>query len=105
MEKTMKIFGREQRTSEGKKFYTYTYTKDGKTFFKVKFKMGCSNIPTGKGYYLITINKEELSLQKFKNHPEWNSVIWIDNIIKCVADEESNNKRSAKMLEEIDNLF
>lgn len=106
MEKTIKVFGRRRYTKQGHKaFYAYSYTKDGKIFFRVKFRQECHNIPTGGGYYLLTIDTSKVTIQHFADHPEWNAVIWLEDIVNCKADTESNEAMQKKALEEVSELF
>ena len=110
MEKTIRIFGKEKTVeNEGKKntFVSFSYTKDGKTFYQVKFNQECENVPKKAGYWLITIDTEDVSKQRGKinsNGNKNNDILWISNIISKKKDEEYERQvadNRAKELEEI----
>lgn len=106
MTKTIRVFGRKKFTKEGHKpFCNYTYTKDGKTFYRVKFNRTCNNTPTGSGYYLLTVDTKNLTLQHFSKHPEWNIVIWIADIDKCEVDSKSNEELAQKKIDELNDIL
>ena len=112
MEKTIRIFGKEKTVeNEGKKniFVSFSYTKDGETFFQVKFNQECENVPKKAGYWKITVDTEDVSIQKGKinkNGNKNNDILWISNILKKEKDEayekEVAEKRAKRVQEVLD---
>lgn len=110
MEKTIRIFGKEKTVGEGdkkQKFISFSYTKDGKVFYQVKFNQTCDNVPKTEGYWLITLDSEDVSIKKVKpneNGFKNNDILWIANISKKVKDtvyEEEVAKRKRQEVEDV----
>ena len=111
MEKTIRIYGKEKTVeNEGKKnkFVSFSYTKDGEKFFQVKFNQDCENVPKQAGYWLITVDTEDVSKQKGKinaNGNKNNDILWIRNIIKKSKDEEYEKAVAEKRSKEIEDIL
>lgn len=111
MEKTIRIYGKEKTVeNEGKKnkFVSFSYTKDGEVFYQVKFNQDCENVPKQAGYWLITVDTEDVSKQKGKlnsNGNKNNDILWIRNIIKKSKDEEYEKAVAEKRSKEIEDIL
>ena len=111
MLKTIRIFGKEKQVEqEGKtlKFVSFSYTKDGETFYQVKFNQNCENVPKQKGYWLIDVDTEDVSKQKGKvnaNGNKNNDILWIANIAKKVKDEKYEAEVAKRRAEEIEEVL
>lgn len=110
MEKIIRIYGKDKEVENDgvkNKFVSFSYTKDGVKFFQVKFNQECENVPKKSGYWLITINPEDVSIQKGKinsNGNKNNDILWIRNIIKKEKDtayEKEVADRKAKEIADI----
>lgn len=110
-ERTIRIYGREKSVEkDGKtlKFVSFSYTKDGVTFYQVKFNQDCENVPKQSGYWLITVNPEDVSKQKGKtnsNGNKNNDILWIANIISKTKDTVYEKEVAEKRAEEINNIL
>lgn len=111
MQKTIRIYGKEKSVEkDGKtlKFVSFSYTKDGETFYQVKFNQDCENVPKQSGYWLITVDTEDVSKQKGKinsNGNKNNDILWIRNIIKKSKDEEYEKAVTEKRAKEIEDIL
>lgn len=111
MEKTIRIYGKEKVVeNEGKKnkFVSFSYTKDGVTFYQVKFNQDCENVPKQAGYWKITVDTEDVSKQKGKlnsNGNKNNDILWIRNIIKKTKDEAYEKEVAEKRAKEINDIL
>ena len=102
MEKKIRIYGREIKTNDGKKFVTFSYTNDGENFFKVKFTQSCENKPKQeRGYYLIVVDTDNISLQK----DEFGTIMWIRECSKCVRDYDYEKELEANRKAEVEAIF
>lgn len=105
MEKTIRIFGKEKQLDNGVKFVSFSYTKDGEKFLQVKFNQACDNVPKTSGYWLITVDTEDVSLKKGKkldNGNRANDILWVSNIIKKAKDAEYEAQVATKRKEELE---
>ena len=111
MEKTIRIYGKEKTVeNEGKsnKFISFSYTKDGVTFYQVKFNQECENVPKQKGYWLITVDTEDVSKQKGKTNSAGNKnndILWIKNILKKKKDDDYEAEVYEKRCKEIEDIL
>ena len=111
MEKTIRIFGKEKTVdNNGVKntFVSFSYTKDGERFFQVKFNQECENVPKKAGYWLITLDSEDVSIQKGKinsNGNKNNDILWIRNIAKKVKDEKYEKEVADRKAQEINDIL
>lgn len=110
MLKTIRIYGKDKTVEKDGttlKFVTFSYTKDGETFYQVKFNQDCENVPKKSGYWLVTVDTEDVSIQKGKvnsNGNKNNDILWIANIAKKEKDEAYEAevaKRKAEKIEEV----
>lgn len=100
--KTIRVFGREITRKDGKKFTSYSYTNDGKKFYRVKFTQECENRPSKTGYVLMTVNTKDVSVQKpVKNDTYQTWYLWIKNVVSYQADEEHIAEMDAKRVQEV----
>lgn len=111
MQKTIRIYGKEKSVEkDGKtlKFVSFSYTKDGETFYQVKFNQDCENVPKQSGYWLITVDTEDVSKQKGKlnsNGNKNNDILWIANIIKKQKDEAYEAEVAKRRADEIEDII
>lgn len=112
--KTIRIYGAE-KTTQGenkKKFIKWSYTKDGKTFYEVKFTSECA-IPSKRGYYLLTINPKKVNIKVTKTKTYYNEetdslidikpndIMWVQEIINIVPDKEYEAELEKKRLDDV----
>lgn len=107
---TMRVFAKARKNSKGKEFLTYSFTKDGKKFYDVRFRQSIDthNIPHNVGYWLLTIPKGQANIKKAtpdENGKLWNDIIWVKECVKCVEDEEYEKKREQERNQEVDDLL
>ena len=111
MQKTIRIYGKEKVVeNEGKKnkFISFSYTKDGVTFYQIKFNQDCENVPKQAGYWNITVDTEDVSKQKGKvnsNGNKNNDILWIRNIISKEKDTAYEEEVAKKRAEDINNIL
>lgn len=111
MVKTIRIYGKEKVVeNEGKKnkFVSFSYTKDGGTFYQIKFNQDCENVPKQSGYWLIEVDTEDVSKQKGKinsNGNRNNDILWIRNIISKKKDEAYEKEVTEKRTKEIEDIL
>lgn len=109
MKKTIRIFGREKQSQDGKtKFTSWSYTKDGVEFYDVKFTQECTTAPKKPGYWLITFDTNEVSKERKKRNQDgfkYNDVLWFRAIISATYDEDYAKEVEAERQAEIDELF
>lgn len=111
MQKTIRIFGKEKTVeNEGKKntFVSFSYTKDGETFYQVKFNQECENVPKKAGYWLIEVDTEDISKQRGKinkNGNKNNDILWISNIISKKKDDDYEKAVAKKRADEINDIL
>lgn len=108
--KVIRVFGRERQTQDGKnKFIAWSYTKDGETYYEVKFTQECTTQPKKPGYWLLTLNPKDCSIQHRKSKKDDlfkpNDVLWIDNVIDCKHDEEYEKLVAQRRLEEVNDIL
>lgn len=86
--KTIRIFGKEVSTQDGKKFPVYSFTPDGQQFFKVVFTKKCETTPKETGYYLIEVSPNDISIKRGQvvEGKKYNDTMFIDKIVKLTKD-------------------
>lgn len=101
---TISVFGKTIKTASGKSFTKYSYTKDGKKFFRIAFKKTAYGFPTSQtGYLKVTFDKELVGKAKegetryvgdkvYKD----NDTIYLDGKIEFSVDEEKNQQSKEK---------
>ena len=111
MKKTIRVFGKELKTKEGRTFVKYSYTKDGKKFYDVHFGRQCY-VPSLTGYVLFELNSEEVSIQKGKTiinkkkeEVKTNDILWINKLDKATEDVEYNKQLAEKKLKELEEIL
>lgn len=107
MVKTIRIFGRERKDNDGKKFVVYSYTKDGKTFYQLKFRKECTMLPKETGYWLIEVDTNDCQVQRMKANKDFkpNDILWIKNITSVKRDSAYEEVIRAAREQEIEDLF
>ena len=100
----LKVFGKEFTTKEGKKFIRYSYTRDGKVFYDVKFNRTCPYVPNLKYYVNIELQLDDISIQKENKKENKNHIMWIKNF-ESVVQAEEDDKWKEKRLEELKELL
>ena len=107
MQKTIKIYGKEYKTREGTTFTRYSYTKDGEKFYQIKFTKDSHFTATQKGYCLLTIDDDNVSIQKgpTKNGYKQNDIIWIKQVIKFEVDKNATEEYNANKQQLIKDLL
>ena len=105
--KTIRIFGRERKDTDGKSFIAFSYTKDGDTFYQVKFKKDCASTPKKAGYWLIDIEPKDCNIQKRKAQEGFkpNDVLWIDNCSNVRVDKDYENELRERHEKEMADFF
>lgn len=105
---TIRIFGKEVKCKKSdNKFNKYTYTKDGKEFFEVKFTKECKIQPTGTGYILLDLLPEDCGIKKVKGEKDkkYNSILFIRNCSNIRIDKEYEEEMKVKKLEEVKSVL
>lgn len=109
MKKSIRVFAREVHTKDNKKsFLSYSYTKDGETYYKVKFTRDCQGLPKEQGYYLMEIDTNKTSLEKVNelyNDKKLNDIIWIRELYSCKRDTEYEKDLLEKQKEFLEELL
>ena len=104
--KTIRVFGREITKKDGKKFVSYSYTNDGSMFYRIKFTQDCENRPAFTGYVLLTVDTENVSLQKpSKNDNYPQNVLWIKKVESFVKDEKYIAEKDALRAKDIADIM
>lgn len=107
MEKTQKltIYAKEIKMNDGKAFVAFTTLVKTK-WFKVKFTRNCLTTPKEKGMYHLTIDVNDVSIEKGKFYTDKNGVkkqgsptIWINKVVELskYTEEELKQIREAKL--------
>ena len=107
MENTQKltIYAKEIKLGDGKSFVAFTTLVKTK-WFKVKFTRECLTTPKEKGMYHMTINIDDVSIEKGKFYTDKNGVkkqgnptIWINKVVELskYTEEELKQIREAKL--------
>lgn len=107
MEKTQKltIYAKEIKLGDGKSFVAFTTLLKNK-WFKVKFTRNCLTTPKEKGMYHLTIDVNDVSIEKgnFYNDKngekkQGNHTIWINKVVELskYTEEELKQIREAKL--------
>lgn len=107
MENTQKltIYAKEIKLGDGKSFVAFTTLVKTK-WFKVKFTRNCLTTPKEKGMYHMTINIDDVSIEKEKFYTDKNGVkkkgnptIWINKVVELskYTEEELKQIREAKL--------
>ncbi len=104
MEKIIRIYGKDAQTLDGNSYVRFSYTKDGKEFFDVKFNRTCEQMPTSKGYWLVTVMSEDCDIRKGKNKNS-NRVLWIRQIVNLKKDKEYEEFRNSIKQSEVNILL
>lgn len=107
MIKTITIFGRQRTKKDGKtKFLTWSYSKQLKNgerkFFEVKFTQACGNRPAKEGFWKLTLESTNASIEK--RNGKLNDILWIKEVEEFEEDKETLQElreRQAKELEEV----
>ena len=107
MQKTIKIYGKEYTTKEGNTFTRYSYTKDGEKFYQIKFTKASHFSATQKGYCLLTIDDDKVSIQKgpTKNGFKQNDIIWVKEVINFEVDKNATQEYNANKQQLIKDLL
>jgi len=95
--KTFRIYAKEvkiEKDGQTRKFLSYSL-KSGKTFYNVKFRKECTNIPTTKGYYLIEVNEEDVNIAPAKDNSKYQTV-WVKNLVRYTRDVDFEAKVQAE---------
>lgn len=116
MEKTIRIYGAEKSTQDGKKFIKWSYTKDGKKFYEVHFTKECA-VPSKRGYYLVTVDLKDVNIKKSKQKTftndetgevitiQPNDIMWVKQVNKFVSDTEYEAELEKKRLDDLSNIL
>lgn len=93
---------------QGRYFLSYSFTKNGKKFYDVKFRKEVRELPTGSGFWLVSVPKGMCNISKAKPDKKghiWNDVIWVQEVVSCVRDEKYEKAREDEKQQELDELF
>ena len=107
MENTQKltIYAKEIKLGDGKSFVAFTTLVKTK-WFKVKFTRNCLTTPKEKGMYHLTIDVNDVSIEKRKFYTDKNGMkkqgnptIWINKVVELskYTEEELKQIREAKL--------
>lgn len=105
MEKTLNIYGKEYVSKSGQKFVAYSYTKDGKKFYRIKFRRDCNSIPNLKGYISLVVDSDYVSIQRAEKGSKLNDILWIGKVLNYAINETKNEERSERLKKEIEDLL
>lgn len=104
MKTTIRIFGREQTTQEGTSYIRYSYTTDGKTFYDIRFTKSCDKAPNGTGYYLITLDTD--NVKPYKNKKEGgNEVLKIFSVIDIEKDKKYEDLKKNERIKKVESIL
>lgn len=105
--KTIRIFGKEIATTDGKKFVKWSYTKDGVTFYDVKFARNCLQVPTVRGYWLVTFDISDCRKQKGKKTEKftYNDTLWIMQTLNIAKDDKYEAEVAEQRLQELEDIL
>ena len=105
--KTIRVFGRERKNSDGKKFVAYSYTKDGNEFYQVKFRKECTSAPKKTGYWLIDIEPKDCNIQVRKAQEGFkpNDVLWVSECTNIRPDTAYEAEVRARREKEMADFF
>ena len=107
MEKTIRIYAKQVKT-EKVNFLRFSYTKDGKKYYDVKFMQG-SAMPTESGYWLLTVDLNDVNTAKGKKREgskyEPNDVLWVKRAISLKKDVDFEKQRKEERLTALADLL
>lgn len=104
MEKTILIYGRERTTKDGRKFITYSYVHND-TWFEVKFTRKCEIRPMNKGYYNLTIDTDNVAVEKSTRDTKTYLILWIRELKSFAINEEKNKELLEKREKALAEVF
>lgn len=116
MIKKIRVYASEKKTLDGQNtFIKWSYTKDGETFFEVKFTKKCA-IPQEKGYYLLEADSKDINIKKTKEKTytddngvvttvKPNNILWFKAIKSITRDEVYEAELEAKREAEVNELL
>lgn len=107
IEKIIRVYGREVQLKDGGSFVKFSYTKDGKTFYDVKFNKGCDQMPTSRGYWLITVLSEDVNVQRVKHEKgvRTNDILWIKQVQDLKKDKVYEEVKNSIKQSEVNALL
>ena len=109
--KTIRIFGREITTKDGKSFVTYSFTPNGEDYYKIVFTKKCETTPKETGYYLLEVSPNDVSFKKGQvvDGKKYNDTMFIDRVVRMSKDtayeekaEEQRFERTMSVLDSVD---
>lgn len=107
----IRVFGKERTRESGEKFVVYSYTPNGKVWYKVAFTKDCSTQPKKTGYYKLVVNPFALSIKEGrlittpeKTYKE-NDTLFISDVISFKEDTEYTKVLEAKKREKVEDML
>ena len=106
--KTLRVYAKQLQAKNGGTFFAYKLkVKNGEkiTYYDVRGKKTCTNLPRETGYFLLQVEDDKISLQEGK-YP----VLWLEQVANCYRDVDYEAKVKAMKQEKVneivsDNLF
>ena len=99
---TLSIFGRERTKQEnGEKYCKYSFTPDGVDFYEIVFKKECTTTPKKSGYWLMTVNDDDLDFKdgKVVDGQKQPNKMYVSNVIKIEKDVKAEEAFKQKRIE------
>lgn len=112
MIKTIRIYGKERKLKDGRSYLVFSYVNSKGDWYDIKFKKTCNIVPKGIGYWLLTVDTKEVSLQTTKKPVTTNNttfipspIMWIGDVSRLIKDEEYENMLYAAKEKAIEEAF
>lgn len=106
--KEMSVYAKERFNKDGQYIGVAVSFTNGKAWFDVAFSKECPVAIKEKGYWLLTVDKADLSVQTHKPTNtgfQPNPTIWVNKVISLVKDEKKNKELAQKRLDAVNDLF